>query len=380
MGLRRDGLSAFSGRLMSILIRNLKKSFGDMRAVAGIDLQVAEGEMLVLLGPSGCGKTTTMRCIAGLETPDSGYISIGGSAVFDDRDGTNVPVHKRQVGMVFQSYAIWPHMTVFENVSFSLEMKGVGREETRERVHDILRLVGLEGFAEKAASYLSGGQMQRVALARSLVMRPSVLLFDEPLSNLDARLRDHLRVQLRELQTQLKISSVYVTHDQHEALALADQIVVMDHGEVLQTGDPVDLYQAPRSSKIAQFLGYSNIFAVRKLERADPVWEAQLDNGRAILSAEGAPAGAKEVTVCVRPDDVSIELRSETGLEPVGQNVIKGEVILASFLGSHMQYRVRATEGEVWDVLSVEVSNRLKLGFSVMLRIDPSRVHLLPRH
>src|SRR5262245_41435073 len=246
---------------MTIEVRNLSKSFTGTRAVVQVNLDIAEGEMLVLLGPSGCGKTTTMRCVAGLENPNSGRISIGGKVVYDSDKGISVPANQRHVGMVFQSYAIWPHMTVFENVAFPLEMASVGRAEIKRRVADILKLVGLSGFEDRGASYLSGGQMQRVALARSLVMEPSVLLFDEPLSNLDARLRDHLRIQLRELQTQLKITSIYVTHDQREALALADKIVVMQSGHVVQEADPVTLYHRPRSAAIADFLGYSNIFA-----------------------------------------------------------------------------------------------------------------------
>src|SRR5471030_2017708 len=203
---RRGVTRGDTRRPMSIQIRNLRKTFGGTVAVEGLSLDIAEGEMLVLLGPSGCGKTTTMRCIAGLDSPDHGKISIGGRTVFDDAAGTNVAVNRRQIGMVFQSYAIWPHMSVAENVAFPLEMAGLGRRDIGDRVEEMLVLVGLGGLGARGASYLSGGQMQRVALARSLVMKPAVLLFDEPLSNLDARLRDHLRVQVRELQTQLKIT------------------------------------------------------------------------------------------------------------------------------------------------------------------------------
>ncbi len=367
---------------MSIEVKNLRKSFGDSVAVAGISLDIPEGEMLVLLGPSGCGKTTTMRCIAGLEVPDSGHISIGGTTVFDDAERINVAINRRRVGMVFQSYAIWPHMTVFENVSFPLEMEGVGSDETSSRVNDVLNLVGLDGFAERGASYLSGGQMQRVALARSLVMQPDVLLFDEPLSNLDARLRDHLRIHLREIQTQVGITSIYVTHDQREALALADQIMVMQFGEVLQTGEPVSLYQRPKTSAIAEFLGYSNIFDVTRLSGDGASCTVVLEGGERHLSVGvAAPDDTAQLAVCVRPDDVTIRLRQEgeTLAEESAANVIAGDVILASFMGSHMQYRVRVGAQEVWEVLSPVISTDIKLGSPVSISVDPALIHLLPK-
>jgi len=366
---------------MSIAVSNLVKKFGGTAAVAGVSLDVPEGEMLVLLGPSGCGKTTTMRCIAGLETPDSGTISIDGSAVFDSSQGTNVPVNRRKVGMVFQSYAIWPHMSVFENVAFSLKMEGLGRKEIVERVGDMLALVGLDGLAERGASYLSGGQMQRVALARSLVMRPSVLLFDEPLSNLDTRLRDHLRVQLRELQTRLRITSVYVTHDQREALALADRIVVMDAGAVQQSGDPVGLYRSPRTSTIAEFLGYSNIFDAT-IEACQPdLCRVTLAGSGHRLRAAAAPRAEGEFAACFRPEDVSIERCAGTGDVPprLTENSVAGQVILASFIGTHMQFRVRTDGGEVWEVLSTRISSDIRLEDRVVVGIAASNLYLLPK-
>jgi len=244
----------------AIRIRDLVMHYGDTLAVDHLDLDVAEGEMLVLLGPSGCGKTTTMRCIAGLETPTAGTVQIGGTTVFDSATGQAVPPHKRDVGMVFQSYAIWPHKTVFQNVAFPLRMKGVPRSEIAARVSEMLALVGLEGLGSRGASNLSGGQMQRIALARSLVMRPRVLLLDEPLSNLDAKLRERLRFELKEIQQNLKVTSIYVTHDQTEALALADRIAVMDTGRIAQLDAPDGLYRRPSSVFVADFMGYTNIF------------------------------------------------------------------------------------------------------------------------
>ena len=365
---------------MGIQVRQLRKTFGGSIAINGIDLDINAGEMLVLLGSSGCGKTTTMRCIAGLESPDAGHIAINGRTVFDSKARTNVPVNERHVGMVFQSYAIWPHLSVFGNIAFPLEMEGVARAEIARRVKEVLELVGLQGMDERGASYLSGGQMQRVALARSLVMRPSVLLFDEPLSNLDARLRDNLRVQIRELQTQLKITSIYVTHDQREALALADHIAVMQLGNVLQVADPIELYSNPATSTIADFLGYSNVFEVEVLTRpVDGCDIAFKSNGRR-LRAGSAPAGSgKEWCVCIRPDHVCIKFLADGNNAAPSGNAIAGEVILASYLGSHMQYRVRTDEHEVWEVLSAEVTSGIRLGSRVVIEIEPRHLQVLPR-
>jgi iron(III) transport system ATP-binding protein len=369
-------------RAMSIDVLNLSKSFGNTLAITGINLSVPQGEMLVLLGPSGCGKTTTMRCIAGLERPTSGVITIDGKTVFDERQKVDVPINQRHIGMVFQSYAIWPHMTVFGNVAFPLEMERLPKKKIRDRVDEVLSLVGLEGLTERGASYLSGGQMQRVALARSLVMRPSVLLFDEPLSNLDARLRDRLRVQLREIQTELGITSIYVTHDQREALALADRIIVMQEGHIVQSDDPVAIYQRPRTSSIAEFLGFSNIFDASIIESSDKASRIVLNESGLKLVAGAPPQDASgELAVCVRPEDVTIK-KIEGGVSHhsnLPENTLLGEVILASFMGSFMQYRVRASGGEIWEVLSPEVTADIRRTATVALTIPAASVVLLPK-
>ena len=358
---------------MSITVTNLRKAFHGSHAVFGLDLEVRSGEMLVLLGASGSGKTTTMRCIAGLETPDSGSINIGDRTVFDYRSRVNVPVNRRNIGMVFQSYAIWPHMTVAENVGFPLLMARLPRLERETRVMEMLDLVGLQEFSSRGASYLSGGQMQRVALARSLVMRPEVLLFDEPLSNLDARLRDHLRIQLREIQTQLNITGVYVTHDQREALAVADRIAVMQSGSILQIDDPISLYTHPRSRTVAEFIGYSNIFEASVADCEAGSTAVLLWNGDQLFSASEAPGGG--FSVCVRPEDVTIS--GVDGMVP-GRNTVFGEVGLRSFAGDSIQYRVRGGGGVVWDISCKDCKRQLPLGTQVQLKILPENVLLLP--
>jgi iron(III) transport system ATP-binding protein len=358
---------------MSITIQNLKKSFAGIVAVNDLTLAVSDGAMLVLLGPSGCGKTTTMRCIAGLERPDAGTIAIGGRTVFDAK--VDVPINQRNVGMVFQSYAIWPHMSVFDNVAFPLRVKKLPRDEIATRVNEMLAQVGLAELAARGASTLSGGQMQRVALARSLVMRPAALLFDEPLSNLDARLRDRLRVQLRELQTQFRITSVYVTHDQHEALALADQIAVMHRGALLQVADPVSIYSRPASSTVADFLGYSNIFRIDGCKRLEEGIEIAFAAGRTVLRATGPAPDAAEMFACIRPQDIGISLDAAEASRP--DNMLLGDVMLASFMGSFMQYRVRTDTGDVFEVFSNKISTDIKLGSRVRLSLPPQAIHVL---
>ncbi len=367
---------------MSINVTNLTKNFGNTPAIININFSVRQGEMLVLLGPSGCGKTTTMRCIAGLERPTSGRVTINDKTMFDDKQKIDVAINQRHIGMVFQSYAIWPHMTVFGNVAFPLEMEGLSKKTIRQRVGEVLALVGLDELENRGASYLSGGQMQRVALARSLVMRPEVLLFDEPLSNLDTRLRDYLRVQLREIQIELGITGIYVTHDQHEALALADRIIVMQAGRVVQSDEPTAIYRRPKTSSIAEFLGFSNIFAANVLEHSDGITKLVLNGNGLKLSTGALPEGTSgELAVCVRPEDVVISKIEENAKQPLNlpDNTMIGEVVLASFMGSFMQYRVRVDKGEVWEVLNFDVNNNIHRNASVTLSIPRESILLLPK-
>ena len=245
--------------MTAVLVEDVSRTFGDVIAVNRVNLKVERGEFVTLLGPSGCGKTTTLRMVAGLEQNTSGRISIGGRVVSDADAGFFVPPDHRQLGMVFQSYAIWPHMTVFDNVAYPLRIRRKSKAEIKERVEAALRLVEMERYADRPAPALSGGQQQRVAIARALVFEPEVLLLDEPLSNLDARLRTQMGDEFRALQKRLGITSLYVTHDQEEAMALSDRVVVMQGGRILQIGSPEEIYQRPNSRAVAAFFGSPNL-------------------------------------------------------------------------------------------------------------------------
>jgi iron(III) transport system ATP-binding protein len=244
-------------------VEDLVVQYGPVPVVGPISFSVSAGEQLTLLGPSGCGKTTTLRAIAGLEKPVSGRITIGGQVMYDSSQGINIPAEQRGLSMVFQSYAIWPHMTVFENVAYGLRVRRKSATEVKQRVGEALELVQMAGFADRMASQLSGGQQQRVALARACAFSPSVLLFDEPLSNLDAKLRGDMRVELRELQHRLGVTSLYVTHDLEEALAMSDVIVVMKGGHIEQNGSAEDIYNRPRTRFVADFVGSANLIPGR---------------------------------------------------------------------------------------------------------------------
>jgi iron(III) transport system ATP-binding protein len=298
--------------MSNVVLEKVSRSFGDFVAVNGIDLRVSEGEFVTLLGPSGCGKTTTLRMVAGLEQNTGGRISIGNEVVSDAARGLFVPSERRRLGMVFQSYAIWPHMTVFENVAYPLRVRRKSAAEIRDLVAKALHLVEMEGFAERPAPALSGGQQQRVAIARALVFEPKVLLLDEPLSNLDAKLRLQMGDEFRSIQRRLGMTSLYVTHDQAEAMALSDRVVVMDRGRIQQIGAPEEIYRYPANRIVAAFFGTPNLL------QANVEASARIDDRRVRLDVvgngwRGACESANEVrpgqavTVMVRPEDARIE-------------------------------------------------------------------------
>lgn len=297
--------------MAAIELTGLTKRYGGAFAVAPLDLSVGDGEFLTLLGPSGCGKTSLMRMIAGITKPDGGQITVAGRAM----DG--LPPERRNIGLVFQSYALFPHMSVAANVAFGLKMRGVSGNDITRRVSDALALVDLSPLAARFPRELSGGQQQRVALARAIVIEPDVLLLDEPLSNLDAKLREQLRAELRELQQRLRVTAIYVTHDQSEAMALADRILVMDKGRIVEEGAPVTLYREPRTRFAAEFLGQTNVVQV-----IGDAGHAALPWGHAIAARPGD-------FVSIRPEDVAIA-PGEGG----------GHIASRTFLGAAVEYTV----------------------------------------
>src|SRR4051794_7547128 len=314
---------------------NLSKRYGDHAAVAGVTLDVADGEFLVLLGPSGCGKTTTLRMIAGLVEPSGGTARIGGN------DITHLPPWRRNTGMVFQSYALFPHMTVAENVAFGLEMRKLAKADIEERAREALRLVRLEGFANRLPRHLSGGQQQRVALARALAIRPDVLLLDEPLSNLDAKLREEVRIEIRELQRQLGLTTIMVTHDQEEALTVADRLVVMAEGKIRQIGSQRDLYERPADRFVAGFVGRSTFLE----GRVTTPGEFETTGGLHLKCRDGVPGAAALV---LRPERLHL---GGTNLD----NRLPGRVEFVSYLGAVLELHVRLSPA---DRVLVQLPNR----------------------
>ena len=331
-----------------IRIKDLVKSFqgakGEVRALRGVSFEVSKGQLFTLLGPSGCGKTTTLRCIAGLEQPLEGEISVNDRTVFSASNGTFVPPEQRRIGMVFQSYAIWPHMTVFQNVAYPLA-SDLSRRELASRVEQILERLSLGGLADRLAPNLSGGQQQRVALARALVAQPEVLLLDEPLSNLDAKLREQMRFELKALHESLNITTVYVTHDQEEALALSDQIGLMHEGALLEVGAPTELYLRPAHRITADFLGTSNFVPVKVKSSGMQAWDEILVESplgvfvarRSVEWREGLPA-----SLFFRPEYVDFFDRNNPSNN--GTNTGTGVVERVTFLGNSADVVIRCGE------------------------------------
>jgi len=319
-------------RLTKIFANTTDEIAGGIRD-ASFSLQ--RGTFFTLLGPSGCGKTTTLRCLAGLETPDRGRVEVEGHVLFDSADGTNVPMNRREIGMVFQSYAIWPHMTVAENVAFPLTVskdRRYSRQEIDQAVDQALRTVDLGGFQSRPATRLSGGQQQRVALARSIVRTPRLLLLDEPLSNLDAQLREEMRVELKRLQRHIGITTIYVTHDQSEALTLSDQIAVIDQGNVIQIGDPKEIYFRPANDFVARFVGTTNLLDGTVLASDETDTEIELSQGVRLRCTRTRPLQkGQPVAVSVRPESIRL---AEAAAEPGGRaNRLSGAIRSVAFQG-----------------------------------------------
>lgn len=359
---------------MSVVLENVRKVFADperperaVTAVDGVSLEVKEGELVTFLGPSGCGKTTALRIIAGFENPTSGRVLIGG------QDVTHLPPHVRNTAMVFQSYAIFPHLTVAQNVAFGLEMRGISKSEIPAKVQRILDLVELAGLEHRAPEQLSGGQQQRVALARAIITEPRVLLFDEPLSNLDAKLREQMRGEVRRLQQRLGITSIYVTHDQAEAMALSDRIVVMEAGRVQQEGSPVDIYARPANRFVADFIGRVN-FLKGRVTSVGPGSLRMDVHGRCLeVPATSAPLAAGEAALLVvRPETIRLA-------PSVGATSFTGTIRHATYLGATVEYELEWEGITILAVISSPLEQGvLAEGVTVAFDFPPATAHALP--
>lgn len=326
------------------MLQNLEKFFGSgkhsVKAVDDVSLEVKEGELVTLLGPSGCGKTTTLRMISGFELPSAGSIFIDGENI------TSVPPNKRPTTMVFQNYALFPHMSVYENIAYGLKLRKLPQSEIRQRTDDVMRLVGLQGMGDRSPAQLSGGQQQRVSLARSLIMEPKVLLLDEPLSNLDAKLRVSTRIEIRKLQQRVGITSVYVTHDQEEAMTLSDRVVIMHQGQIQQVGTPKEIYAHPLSRFVAGFIGKANFLEGQVVGRTESTF--QIDFQGHTLNApqtKHAFSNGERVLVVARPESIE--------LEPKRPERLIGTIVQSVYLGSQMIYEVDVNG----QILTVEIAN-----------------------
>jgi iron(III) transport system ATP-binding protein len=325
--------------MADIRLINLTKHFGDIIAVDNLNLYITEGKLCAFLGPSGCGKTTTLRCIAGFYIPDKGEIYFGEKCV------THLPSFKRNTGMVFQNYALWPHMTVFDNIAYGLKIRKISKQDIKKRVLNILELTKLEGLGNRWPNQMSGGQQQRVALARALVIEPDVLLLDEPLSNLDAKLRVEMRVEIRKIQKRLKITTIYVTHDQEEALSISDMLVVMNYGKIQQEGTPRQIYENPTNRFVADFIGIAN-FIKGKIRSIDENKQIVIVNTNHNYEVEAMLeeniANNMDVLASVRPEAVAVYPQ---GNAPKGINVIDASVRLTTYLGDIVRYELEIQGG-----------------------------------
>jgi iron(III) transport system ATP-binding protein len=347
-----------------VSLKALTRRYGDVAAVAALSLDVKPGELVALLGPSGCGKTTTLRLVAGFLAPESGEIWVGERCLSSPRQV--VPPERRRMAMIFQSYALWPHMTVAQNVAYGLRFKpGLARADRERRVTEMLRVVQLGGYEARYPGELSGGQQQRVAVARALVVEPEILLLDEPLSNLDANLREEMRFEIRRLHEAFGITTLYVTHDQAEAMVISDRIAVLERGRVVQVGTADEVFLAPRTRFVAEFIGKTNLVeGVAATPDTITVGELRLRVG-----AGGLKPGAR-VALSIRPHDITLATPAEAA--GPGVNALRGTVQRASFLGDGVDYQVRLANSDVVLRVAAPASQRLRAGDPVDLRIDPA--------
>jgi iron(III) transport system ATP-binding protein len=358
---------SIANRSAAVVLDRVRKQYGTVTAVEEVSITIKPGTLVTLLGPSGCGKTTTLRMVAGLEMPSAGRILIG------DKDVTLLPPNERDVSMVFQSYALFPHMTVLENVSYGLADAALSKAQRLEKAREGLRLVGLEGYDERLPSELSGGQQQRVACARALVLEPQVLLFDEPLSNLDAKLRRRMREEIRDLQQKLHLTSIYVTHDQEEALAVSDRIVVMNKGRIAQEGTPADLYERPADSFVADFIGGANLIPCEIMRHEEAAALVRFGNVELRVPAprvDGGPGAANSGYLVVRSAAVAL---TEAGRAAD----LTATVRKATYLGGHWEYTLDTAFGPLF--LAQPVGKRFEQGSTVALQLDPQHLSVVAR-
>ena len=347
----------------SVQFRSVVKRYGTVVAVDTVSFTIEPSTLVTLLGPSGCGKTTTLRLIAGLEMASEGQILIG------DKDVTRLSAAERDVSMVFQSYALFPHMNVIQNVSYGPSVSGLPKAEAEAMAQEKLKLVGLEGYDKRLPSELSGGQQQRVAVARALVLEPQVLLFDEPLSNLDAKLRRRVREDIRDLQRSLNLTVVYVTHDQQEALAVSDRVIVMSNARIAQSGVPRDLYETPANLFVADFIGDANLVTGELQSKSGEKAIVRVAGVSMALPHRNEAPG--EVKVAIRPEAITLEM-----VKP-GRPVIAGRIAKAAYLGTHMEYTVTTEAGEIF-VVDRHVSRPVAIGSEVWLSLADHGITVVP--
>jgi spermidine/putrescine ABC transporter ATP-binding subunit len=348
-----------------IELRNVTKRYGQIPANNNVTLGILHGELMTLLGPSGCGKTTALRCITGQITPDAGRVFIDGV------DVTDVPTHQRELGMVFQNFALFPHMSVFENVEFPLMIRNLPKEQRRGMVMDTLKLIHMETYAEQYPRQLSGGQQQRVGLARALVYHPKVLLMDEPLSNLDAKLREEMRFEIKDLIRRLSITGVYVTHDQAEALAMSDRVAVMNAGHIEQIGTPDEIYECPRSKFVADFIGLSNFLRSKVLSVAGEEATVSIDGLHLVVPATAETQVGQDWLIFVRPND--IDLLPATSSEAV--NVLDGTISKLTYLGDRIDYRVALSQALE---LRVQTDGKVRFNAGERVKVRLPMAHCRP--
>ena len=354
--------------MRSVRLEHITKKFGKAKGVEDVDIHIKSGEFFTFLGPSGCGKTTTLRIIAGF------YFPTAGKVYFDNEDITGLKPNKRNIGMVFQNYALFPHMTVFENIAFGLQVRKLSKSEIKTKVEKAQKLVHLEQYGSRKITELSGGQQQRVALARALVIEPDILLLDEPLSNLDAKLREETRIEIKRLQVELGITTIYVTHDQHEAMSMSDRIMVMDSGEIQQIGTPQEIYNKPVNHFVASFIGESNIIKANVKNVNDTQVTVDIGSG---LTLKGLRDNSSSALDYAREDKVLLSIRPEMIRAGEGANTLTGIIQLSEFTGVSINYLVKIGEHEL-NVMIVNAGTKvLERGDAITLHIPENGIYFM---